>query len=91
MSLQVQFVTIGMMFLSGHGLGVMYDMYRVLSRQFRAPKWIIPFLDVVYWVVATLLVFLALFYSNQGEVRMFVFYRNGGRDLLLFPVFLAKR
>lgn len=73
MSLNVQFVTMGYMFLSGVALGVLYDVYRVVAGLLRISRWIIPLLDLIYWVAATLLVFRVLYYSNQGQVRAFVF------------------
>jgi spore cortex biosynthesis protein YabQ len=72
-SLHVQFLTFFMMFASGWSLGVLFDVYRVVSRSLRLAKWSISILDMFYWVAATLFVFRILYYSNQGEVRLFVF------------------
>lgn len=73
MSLEVQFVTMGYMFGSGLILGILYDIYRVLSLRLRLPRWIIPLIDIIYWVVATVIVFCLLYYSNLGQVRVFIF------------------
>lgn len=58
---------------SGAVMGVLFDVYRVLSGQLRPPRWLVPLLDGVYWIVATLFVFRALLYSNYGQVRFYVF------------------
>ncbi|ANE45984.1 hypothetical protein SY83_06455 [Paenibacillus swuensis] len=73
MTLQEQFFTLAMMSLSGVALGVVYDAYRVLCSELRAPRWILSVMDLVYWLFATLFVFRVLYYSNQGEIRLFVF------------------
>lgn len=73
MSLQVQYFTLLMMFSSGLVLGVLFDAYRVLSDQLRIPRWTIPVLDIMYWALATVIVFRVLYISNQGELRIFVF------------------
>jgi spore cortex biosynthesis protein YabQ len=63
-----------MMSLSGIALGVVYDTYRVVCGQLRASRWILSLLDLLYWVFATVFVFRVLYYSNQGELRVFVFF-----------------
>lgn len=72
-SLSLQFFTMGMMLLSGIGLGVIFDGYRVVSNELRFPRWTLPVLDMVYWLAASLLVFRVLYASNYGEVRAYVF------------------
>lgn len=73
MTLNVQFLTLWMMFVSGLGLGVLFDGFRVFAGQLRVPKWTQPFTDLLYWILATVLVFRVLYWSNQGQVRFFVF------------------
>lgn len=66
-----------MMILSGIALGSMFDIFRVLSGKMRLPRWTIPLIDMVYWIVATILVFRLLIYSNEGQLRVFVFLGIG--------------
>ncbi|WP_199623993.1 spore cortex biosynthesis protein YabQ [Paenibacillus alkalitolerans] len=73
MSLNVQFLTLATMAVSGAGLGLLFDTYRVLSGEFRFPRWLIPPLDLLYWFAGTLAVFRVLYESNGGEVRLYVF------------------
>ncbi|OCT13255.1 spore cortex biosynthesis protein YabQ [Paenibacillus pectinilyticus] len=77
MTLHVQFHTIFMMFLSGVCIGAMFDIFRVLSGKLRLPRWTIPIVDSIYWIVATILVFKMLVYSNEGQVRIFIFLGMG--------------
>lgn len=73
MSLHIQFLTLSVMAGSGAFMGALFDVYRVLSGQLRPPRWLVPLLDIGYWMVATLFVFRALLYSNEGQVRLYVF------------------
>ncbi|EXX85043.1 spore cortex biosynthesis protein YabQ [Paenibacillus darwinianus] len=73
MSLQVQFVTLAMMVISGIGMGAAFDGYRVVSNELRIGRLWIPLLDLLYWAAATLIVFRVLASSNEGEVRVYVF------------------
>jgi spore cortex biosynthesis protein YabQ len=72
-SLQVQFLTIGVMMASGLAMGILFDLYRVLAGQLRLPRLFVPVIDLLYWTVATFMVFRNLLYSNDGELRFFVF------------------
>lgn len=62
-----------MMLLSGLGMGLVFDGYRVISNELRFSRWWIPVLDLLYWTAATIIVFRVLFESNDGEVRAYVF------------------
>ncbi|WP_274365910.1 spore cortex biosynthesis protein YabQ [Paenibacillus thermotolerans] len=73
MTLDTQLLTLAAMALSGAGLGLLFDTYRVVSGEFRFPRWLIPPLDLLYWFAGTLAVFRILYESNGGEVRMYVF------------------
>ncbi|WP_409343896.1 spore cortex biosynthesis protein YabQ [Paenibacillus sp. MBLB4367] len=73
MTLNEQFLTLGLMFGCGWALGILFDTYRVLTGQLRLPRLLIHLLDLIFWLTATLLVFRVLFYSNYGQVRLFVF------------------
>lgn len=73
MTLQIQFVTMGMMYAGGLALGGLFDVYRVLSGQLKVPLWLKAVLDLLYWFVGTIVVFKLLYESNWGEVRFFIF------------------
>jgi spore cortex biosynthesis protein YabQ len=54
-------------------LGVLFDCYRVLRGTFR-PRAVMTWVtDLLYWLIATVIVFLALVVSNWGELRFYVF------------------
>nr|WP_281378902.1 spore cortex biosynthesis protein YabQ [Paenibacillus phyllosphaerae] len=69
----IQWLTMGAMLLSGIGMGVVFDGYRVLSDELKISRWWIPVFDLLYWVAATIIVFQVLSASNEGEVRAYVF------------------
>ncbi|GGD99640.1 spore cortex biosynthesis protein YabQ [Paenibacillus nasutitermitis] len=73
MSLSVQWWTMATMLLSGIGMGVVFDGYRVVSDELRIGRLWIPVFDLLYWIAATIIVFQVLSASNDGEVRAYVF------------------
>lgn len=87
MTLQIQFVTLGMMSAGGLALGVLFDLYRVLAGQLKVPSWLKAVLDLLYWFIGTLIVFGLLYESNWGEVRPFIFLGLGIGIIFYFLVF----
>jgi spore cortex biosynthesis protein YabQ len=73
----MHWTTIGAMMLSGLAMGLAFDVYRVACHRFSARRWTLPGLDLIYWALATLLVFRVLLDSNAGEVRLYVFLGIG--------------
>ncbi|PTX55249.1 spore cortex biosynthesis protein YabQ [Melghirimyces profundicolus] len=73
MTLHTQWVTMGLMLGSGCLMGMMLDLYRVLSGRFRFKGWAISLVDLLYWTVAAGLVFSLLMWSNWGELRFYIF------------------
>lgn len=81
-------------------LGVLFDTYRVLRGVFRPPWMITSVADLLYWLVAAGLAFLALVLGNWGELRFYVFialfagvalyYRLASRYVVKIIVTLLK-
>lgn len=69
----MQFMALVTMALCGMGLGMLFDVYRVLANTYVPSKWLYSLLDICFWMTATVAVFWVLFWSNYGEVRIFVF------------------
>ncbi|NBD28074.1 spore cortex biosynthesis protein YabQ [Paenibacillus sp. T1] len=61
------------MLLSGIGMGIVFDGYRVVSDELRISRIWVPIFDLLYWIAATIAVFQVLSSSNHGEVRFYVF------------------
>lgn len=73
MSLEVQFLTVLLMAACGSVLGAVFDTYRVVAGQVRLHRRLVPLIDLMYWIAATVLVFRVLYYANYGDVRVYVF------------------
>jgi spore cortex biosynthesis protein YabQ len=56
----------------GSLLGLIFDTYRVL-RRIHKPHGITTLIaDLFYWIIATIIMGIALLYSNGGEMRLYV-------------------
>src|ERR1700687_911163 len=73
MSLNHQFLTMALMIGCGLGLGIFFDIYRVISSKLDLKHWVIAILDLIYGLVAAVAVFRVLYYSNYGQLRFFIF------------------
>lgn len=75
--------------VTGAFLGIIFDFYRVLSRSLRLRPFFTSVSDLLFWGLATLVIFVVLLASNWGEVRMYVFIGLIGGALLYFR-FVSK-
>ncbi|UWE03775.1 spore cortex biosynthesis protein YabQ [Laceyella sacchari] len=73
MTLATQWTTMGLMLGSGILIGVILDFYRVVTQRFRLKRWIVSLIDLLYWMISSLLVFGLLLWSNWGELRFYLF------------------
>jgi spore cortex biosynthesis protein YabQ len=69
---------------TGAFLGILFDFYRVLNRSLRVHPVFTSVTDLLFWVVATVIIFASLLASNWGELRMYVFIGLAGGALLYF-------
>ncbi|SMD04592.1 spore cortex biosynthesis protein YabQ [Sporomusa malonica] len=73
MEFSAQVSTFLLIAATGILLGVLFDTYRVLRGVFRPPWLITSVADLLYWLVAAGIAFLALILGNWGELRFYVF------------------
>ena len=70
--------------LTGACLGLAYDVLRALRRGLKA-RWISFFLDLLFWIGVTVLLFWMALVRESGEVRLYLaaaFLLGGGTYLL---------
>lgn len=59
--------------LSGFVIGFLFDIFR-LSRKYLYPKDVVICLqDILFWILVGMIVLLTVFYTNNGQIRGFVF------------------
>lgn len=54
-------------------IGLAYDLLRALKTVIKISRRVQFFMDLGYWLLMTVIVFIALLASNWGEVRAYVF------------------
>ncbi|RYG72686.1 spore cortex biosynthesis protein YabQ [Lentibacillus lipolyticus] len=73
MTLSVQFLTMISMTAGGFYLGMVLDTYRRLSIHWKGSPLMKYFMEIVFWLTQTMLLFYVLFRVNSGELRFYVF------------------
>ncbi|MBM7582465.1 spore cortex biosynthesis protein YabQ [Caldicoprobacter guelmensis] len=58
---------------AGMVVGFIYDLNRVFRWTFKPRPWVVGIMDLFFWLVVAALVFVALLYANDGEVRFYNF------------------
>lgn len=70
--LELQFYSFFMVYLTGAGLGLLFDLLRVLRARFQPTPLIGAVADLSFWVAATAAVSAGLFHGNWGDLRFYV-------------------
>ncbi|WP_412894281.1 spore cortex biosynthesis protein YabQ [Clostridium cadaveris] len=86
MTLQVKIVIFSI--LAGVLTGIMFDLYR-LYRGFTTSKIVMIIEDILFWILATIVVFIFLLNTNYAFVSAYV-YMSIGMGILLYLRLFSK-
>lgn len=73
MNLDVQFLTMVSMVLGGFYLGMALDTFRRFTPHWKNNRFLIYFLEIVFWLTQALILFYILYRVNYGELRVYIF------------------
>ena len=60
-------------FLGGMVLGLIFDLFRILRKNFKSADKFLWLQDVLMWAVMLAVVYITLFITNDGKIRWYVF------------------
>ena len=60
--------------MTGVAIGVLFDFFRILRRSIKTSNIITYIEDVLFWILTGLLVLYNIWYFNNGEIRIFMFF-----------------
>ena len=72
---------------AGMLLGVIFDFFRILSGRLSFRGCFTTFADLLFWLLATVVVFAAFVFGNWGEVRLYMFIGLLSGGLLYYRLF----
>ena len=73
MTLSTQLLTMISMVVSGIYLGFATETYRRISVIWNSKKVVTFIIEILYWIIQTLILFFVLFQVNDGELRVYIF------------------
>ena len=73
MTLQIQFITLLLMVVSGFVIGLFFDGYRVLKGKLAFPSWLVFFIDIIYGGLSGIFIFMLLVWINHGQLRITIY------------------
>ncbi|MBR4030580.1 MAG: spore cortex biosynthesis protein YabQ [Clostridia bacterium] len=57
--------------LCGIACAVVYDLLRIIRRVFNTGSKMTFFMDIIFWIMCTILTFGMVFYANYGQIRWY--------------------
>ncbi|MEG1483011.1 spore cortex biosynthesis protein YabQ [Clostridium sp.] len=72
LELRIQFDIVIYALLAGLLTGIMFDLYRII-RGAKVPKFIVFMEDILFWVLAAVIVFTFLLYTNYAFLGPYVY------------------
>jgi len=59
--------------IGGMLIAFIYDIFRIKRRAVKTHSMVIYIEDFLYWIIVALVMFGVVYYSNQGEIRGYIF------------------
>jgi spore cortex biosynthesis protein YabQ len=73
--------------IGGMIIAFIYDAFRVKRKAIRTSAFIIYFEDLIYWFIVSIVMFAVVYYSNEGEIRGYIFIGTALGAILYFLLF----
>lgn len=59
--------------INGAIIGAVFDIFRILRKSFKTSDIITTIEDILFWIIAGIIVLYSIFVFNNGEIRFFMF------------------
>ncbi len=63
----------GIFIINGILIGLLFDFFRILRKSFKTNDFITYVEDVLFWILAGIILLYSIFVFNDGEIRLFMF------------------
>ncbi len=59
--------------IGGIAIALVYDIFRIIRKAIKTGSLITSVEDLLYWLIVALIMFVTIYYSNDGELRAYLF------------------
>lgn len=70
--------------INGLLIGLLFDIFRILRRAFKTSDFVTYIEDILFWILTGFSILYSIFVFNNGEIRLFMFFRNSYWHYLLY-------
>ena len=67
-----QLFCLGIFILVGIVIGFLFDCFRILRKSFKTADWITYIQDIIFWILAGIIILFSIFKFNNGEIRSYI-------------------
>ena len=68
-----QLINMLLFILTGIVIGVLFDIFRIIRRSFKTPDFLTYIEDILFWLMAGIILLFTIFTFNNGEIRLYIF------------------
>lgn len=86
-SVEAQFISLIISTFAGIAIGLLFDLYRVINYYARPQKNFQYFMDLLFWVITGIVVFMILLQADFGMIRAYTFAGISIGVFLYFKLF----
>lgn len=58
--------------ITGVILGILFDFFRAIRKTFKTSDFLTCIEDVIYWLIAGIIILYNIYFFNNGEIRIFM-------------------
>jgi spore cortex biosynthesis protein YabQ len=59
--------------IGGMAIAFVYDVFRIKRKTINTSTFIIYIEDFLYWIIVAIIMFLVVYFGNEGEIRGYIF------------------
>ena len=60
-------------FIAGICIGIVFDFFRIIRKSFKTPDIITYIQDILFWILAGIILLFTIFTFTIGEIRIYMF------------------
>lgn len=87
LSMDAQLISLIISVFAGLTIGLLFDLYRTVNYYTKPPRFFLYFMDLIFWIVTCIVIFIMLLNADFAELRIYTFAGMGIGVLIYFKLF----
>lgn len=73
----------------GGAIALVYDLFRIMRKAVKTGTLVTYAQDLLFWLIVSIIMFLTIYYSNDGELRAYLFI-GACIGVILYALLLSR-